>query len=255
VADDPTARFTVLAAGPAPAWPLDEALLLVAAHAVPHLDVAAQQARLDELAAGVPEPTFDGVRHHLFVDLGFTGDQATYHDPRNSFLPDVLDRRLGIPISLAVLMMEVGRRCGVGVDGIGLPGHFVARSSELPHRYVDAFDGGRELDEDGCRRLVAHVAPGVGWDDAFLVPASPREIVTRVLANLAGAYRRAGDRRALCWVLGLRLALPGATERERRELGLLLGASGRFDEGAAVLEQSPQDGDRAAAARLRARLN
>jgi regulator of sirC expression with transglutaminase-like and TPR domain len=255
VADDLTARFVALASQPAHDWPLDEAMLLVAAHAHPALDVAAEQERLDRLAAGVAEPTVDALRRHLFVDEGFAGDRATYHDPRNSLLPDVLDRRLGIPITLSVLMMEVGRRVGVGVDGIGLPGHFVARSRAAPDRYVDAFDGGRELDADGCRALVAALAPAVAWDDAFLVPVPAPAIVARVLANLAGAYRRAGDRRGLCWVLGLRLELPGATAQERRELGVLLGASGRFDEGATVLEVSHEDRDQAAAARLRARLN
>jgi regulator of sirC expression with transglutaminase-like and TPR domain len=254
VADDPTARFAALAASPAHPWPLDEAMLLVAAHAHPGLDLPAERGRLDALAAGVPEPSLDALRHHLFVDQAFAGDRATYHDPRNSFLPDVLDRHLGIPITLAVLTMEVGRRCGVAVDGIGLPGHFVARSTTEPHRYVDAFAGGRELDEAGCRALVAQVVPGVAWTDAFLAPVPPQAIVVRVLANLAGAYRRAGDRHGLCWVLGLRLELPDATDQERRELGLLLGASGRFDEGAAVLEASPEDRDQAAA-RLRARLN
>jgi hypothetical protein len=95
----------------------------------------------------------------------------------------------------------------------------------------------------------------VHWDDAFLAPVAPPTILTRVLANLAGAYRRAGDRRGLCWVLSLRLELPDATSQERRELGVLLGASGRFGEGAAVLETSADERDRAAAARLRARLN
>ncbi len=240
---------------PAGSWPLDEALLLVAAHACPDLDVQRELARLDALAAGVGDPSFDGLRHHLFVDLGFTGDRVTYHDPRNSLLPDVLDRRLGIPISLAVLAMEVGRRCGVALEGVGMPGHFVARSRTEPDRYLDAFDGGRELDAAGCRALVARVAPEMPWDDAHLAPTPPVAIVTRVLANLAGAYRRAGDREGLCWALELRLELPGATVHERRELGVLLGASGRFAEGAVVLEASEEERDRAAAARLRARLN
>jgi regulator of sirC expression with transglutaminase-like and TPR domain len=255
VADDPTTRFSALAAHPAGSWPLDEALLLVAAHARPGLDLQQELGRLDALADGIGERSFDGLRRHLFVDLGFAGDRVTYHDPRNSLLPDVLDRRLGIPISLAVLAMEVGRRCGVALDGIGMPGHFVARSRTEPDRYLDAFDGGRELDAAGCRALVAEVAPGLPWDDAHLAPTPPAAIVARVLANLAGAYRRAGDRHGLCWVLGLRLELPGATVHERRELGVLLGASGRFAEGAAVLEASAEDRDQAAAARLRARLN
>ena len=255
MADDPTRRLSALTAHPAGSWPLDEALLLVAAHARPELDVPKELARLDALADGVEERSFDGVRRHLFVDLGFTGDRATYHDPRNSLLPDVLDRRLGIPISLAVLAMEVGRRCGVPLEGIGLPAHFVARSRTEPDRYLDAFDGGRELDAAGCRALVEQVVPGLRWNEAHLAPTPPDAILTRVLANLAGAYRRAADRHGLGWVLRLRLELPGATVHERRELGVLLGASGRFAEGAAVLEASTEDRDKRAAARLRARLN
>jgi regulator of sirC expression with transglutaminase-like and TPR domain len=255
VADDPTARFAALAARRDVPLPLDESLLLIAAHAHPGLDLEQERSRLDHLAAGVPEPTFDALRTHLFDDLGFTGDPTTYYDAANSLLPDVLDRRLGIPITLAAVAIEVGRRAGVGVDGIGMPGHFLARSAEEPNRYLDAFDGGRELDEAGCREVFDRVASGMTWDAAYLRPASAWSIVARVLANLAGAYRRAGDRPGLCWALELRLLLPGATPRERRELGVLLGASGRFDEGAAVLEDSTEDRDQDAAARLRARLN
>lgn len=253
--DDPTARFAALASRQDRPLPLDEALLLIAAHAGPGVEVTAERARLDALAEGVEPASFDGLRAHLFDELGFTGDQATYYDARNSLLPDVLDRRLGIPITLAVVAMEVGRRCGVEMEGIGMPGHFLVRSVTEPHRYLDGFDGGRELDEAGCRALFERVVSGMPWDDAYLQPSAPWAIAARVLANLAGAYRRAGDRRGLCWALDLRLKLPAATERERRELGVLLGASGRFDEGAAVLEASSSDRDQEAAARLRARLN
>lgn len=255
MADDPTARFAALASRQDQPLPLDEALLLIAVHATPGLDVAAEQARLDALADSVEHATVDGLRAHLFDELGFTGDQATYYDARNSLLPDVLDRCLGIPITLAVVAMEVGRRCGVELEGIGMPGHFLVRSVAEPHRYLDGYDGGRELDEAGCRALFERVASGMPWDDAYLQPSAPWAIVARVLANLAGAYRRAGDRRALCWTLQLRLELPNGSEQERRELGVLLGASGRFDEGAAVLEASLEDRDQEAAARLRARLN
>ena len=151
--------------------------------------------------------------------------------------------------------MEVGRRCGVDVHGVGMPGHFLGRSVAEPHRFLDAFDDGRELDATGCRALYEQVRGPVPWDDAFLAPSSTIAIVARVLVNLATAYRRAGDRRGLCWALDLRLRLPGASERERRELGVLLGASGRFAEGAVVLERSTEPRDHTAAARLRARLN
>lgn len=255
VGDDPTERFGALVAGPHAAFPLDEALLLIAAHVHPMLDVAAELTRLDDLAAGVRARTVDGLRVHLFDELGFSGDTVTYHDPRNSLLPAVLDRRVGIPISLAAVALEVGRRCGVGLVGIGMPGHFLLRSADPPHRYFDPFAGGAELDVQGCHRLFAPLAPGVPWDDAFLRPSEPAAIVARVLANLAAAFRRAGDRPNLCWTLGLRLLLPGSTSTERRELGVLLGASGRFAQGATVLEASGEDRDQAAAARLRARLN
>lgn len=255
MADDPTARFAALVARKDQPVPLDEALLLIAAHADPTVDIAAEQARLDELAAGVEDDTVAALREHLFDELGFAGDEHTYYDPSNSLLPAVLDRRLGIPITLAVVAMEVGRRCGVALDGISMPGHFLVRSTAAPDRYLDVFDGGRELDPAGCRAIFERVQEGMPWDDRHLEPAVPWTIVSRVLANLAGAYRRAGDRSSLCWTLALALHLPSATYRERRELGLLLGASGRFDEGAVVLEASTEDRDLEAAARLRARLN
>ena len=105
----------------------------------------------------------------------------------------MLDRRLGIPITLAVVAMEVGRRCGVALDGISMPGHFLVRSTAEPDRYLDVFDGGRELDPAGCRAIFERVQEGMPWDDRHLEPAVPWAIVSRVLANLAGAYRRAGD--------------------------------------------------------------
>lgn len=255
VADLPTARFAALVARKDEALPLDEALLLIAAHADPGLDVAAEQARLDDLAAGVAEPTIEALRAHLYDDLGFTGDTETYYDARNSLLPDVLDRRLGIPLSLAVVTIEVGRRCGVAVEGIGMPGHYLVRPVGETERYLDAFHGGAWLDEGGCRERFESAAAGVPWDARYLRPDAPWSMVARTLNNLAGAYRRVGDRGGLCWVLELRLLLPGASTRERRELGLLLGASGRFAEGADVLEASAEERDHHAAARLRARLN
>ena len=252
---DALARFAALVAEPDDALPLDEAMLIVAAQAHPDLDVARERARLDELAAGVDDPSLEGVVERLCVELGFTGDDDDYYAARNSLLPDVVERRRGIPISLGVVAMEVGRRCGVDVVGVGLPGHFLVRAGSRPHRHVDLFHGGRELDQDEVRRLFRQVTGGAPWDPAYLRPCGHRQILVRVLSNLAGAHRRAGDREGLCWALQLRHRLPGVTVTERRELGLLLGASGRFDEGAEVLERTGEARDREAAARLRARLN
>lgn len=255
MAEDPTDRFTALVAL-GDAMPLDEVCLLVAAHATPGLDVDGELERIDALAAGLPpEADAEAVARHLCDGLGFAGDRDTYHDPRNSLLPDVLDRRLGIPISLAILAMEVGRRAGVPVQGVGMPGHFLVRDARVEDRFVDLYDAGRVLDRAECRAVFARLHPRAEWSDAFLAPVGPVAVVTRVLNNLAGAYRRNGERTDLAWTLALRLALPGTTPRERRELAVLLGAIGRFAEGADVLEGTGDPDDVRAALRLRARLN
>ena len=253
--EDARARFAALVARQDEPLPVDEALLLIAVHADPGVDVDAEKARLDDLAAQVEEPTIDALRDLLFGRLGFAGDRDTYYAADNSLLPRVLDRRLGIPLSLSLLTIEVGRRCGVEVEGIGMPGHYLVRATGEPDRFLDVYDGGRELDVDGCHELFERVQTGVPWDAQYLRPDAPWARVARTLANLAGAYRRSGDREALCWTLELSLLLPGGGDRERRELGLLLGASGRYAEAATVLEGSGAEADAHAALRMRARLN
>lgn len=255
VAVDPTTRFAALAALADDALPLDEAVLLIAAHALPELEIDHELGRLDHLARGVGLPTVDQLRAHLVDTLGFDGDEATYEDPRNSLLPEVLDRRRGIPLTLAVIAMEVGRRCGVPLVGVGMPGHFLARSVEDSHRFLDLFHGGAVLDRGGCKDIFARLHPDASWHDSFLEPVGARAILIRMLGNLANAYRRTGDRQALCWVLELRLLLPGATDRDRREAAVVLGAAGRYGEAASALESTGQHRDERAAARLRARLN
>src|SRR5438067_2212591 len=133
-----SARFAELVQGDEDTIPLDETALLIAAHAYPDLDVAAELARLDAIAARCPGDELD-VRHE-------------YYDPRNSFLNEVLDRRLGIPITLSLVTMEVGRRIGVPLLGVGMPGHFLVRYGPV---VVDPFTGGRKLTEDDCRQLLS----------------------------------------------------------------------------------------------------
>jgi len=255
MAEDATARFAALVARQDQPLPVDEALLLIAAHADPQLDVDAERARLDALATQVAEPTVEAVRYLLLEELGFAGDRDTYYAAENSLLPRVLDRRLGITLSLSLLMIEVGRRCGVAIEGIGMPGHYLVRPADQLDRFLDVYDGGRELDAAGCQRLFERVQAGVPWDERYLQPDAPWARVSRTLGNLASAYRRTGDRPSLCWTLELSLLLPTAGERERRELGLLLGASGRYADAADVLEGSGIEADAEAALRMRARLN
>ena len=105
---------------------LGAAALAIAAGEYPDLDIGHYLARLDELAAGLPA-TADAVVTRLFHELGLRGNETDYYDARNSFLSDVLDRRLGIPITLSVVFLEVSRRVGLGAAGVGFPGHFLVR--------------------------------------------------------------------------------------------------------------------------------
>ena len=223
--------------GPEDDLALDEAALLIAAHAYPDLDVDRERARLDDLAARCPEPTIEGWRQYLFVDVGFTGETQRYYDPRNSYLNDVLDSRRGIPITLAVLGIEVGRRLGLHFDGVGLPGHFLLRSADTPDTFVDPFHGGAVLDRLGCvQRFNAVNPPTAPFLAAYLDPVGPRAILGRILQNLKGAYTRQGDTDALRWVFDLRLAIPGTPPLERRDGARLQAAGGRFDIAADQLE-------------------
>jgi len=231
---DAVARFLNLVAGAEPA--LDEAALAVAAGADPDLDRTAALAELDRLADGVGD--VDSLVNRLFVEAGFTGNADDYYDPRNSLLPEVLDRRTGIPITLAVVAMEVGRRAGVSLEGVGMPGHFLVRTPGT-QRYLDVFDRGRRIDRAGCEELFRQVT-GVGPETRFgahlLSRVSTRQLLARMLENLRGIYREHGDHANLEWVLRMRLGLRHEGPELVRELAEILGAQARWDEGARLLE-------------------
>jgi regulator of sirC expression with transglutaminase-like and TPR domain len=199
---DRTARFTALVAGPERNLALDEAALLIAAHDH-ELDVTAELERLDDLAAALRAPTIQELIRVLFVEQGLAGaGEHEYYEPENSFLDAVLDRRRGIPISLAVVMIEVGRRVGLHVDGIGAPGHFlVSHRDEL----LDPFRAGEPADPTGIH-------------PSYLAPVDTRAILARMLANLRQIYQATGQITSLLWVLRLRCAIPGVPDAEKNEL-------------------------------------
>lgn len=264
IAVDPTARFIAVVHRPEPVVPLDEAALLIAAHAHRHLDLDALLGRLDDLADGVWAPTLDALRKRLFVELGFTGDEADYYDPRNSFLDSVIERRVGLPITLAVLMLEVGRRIGVPLSGVSMPGHFLVRDKVDPSVFVDPFRRGAVLDERGCRTRFHQVhGPDAEFDPTFLQPVGKLAIIARMLANLETVATMAGDRPMLSWILTLRAAMPDAGTGDHRKLASVLASSGQYRDAADVLDRlaeevpdADQAGDLATAAlRLRAKLN
>ena len=235
--EDPTVRFAELVQGPEEELPLDEAALLIAAHAYPELDVGFELQLLDGLAERCPDRSLDGWRQYLFVDQGFSGNVEDYYDPDNSFLNQVLQRRVGLPITLSVLGLEVGRRLGLRLAGVGLPGHFLLRDDADPPRFVDPFAGGRLLDREGCiQRFKAVNGSSAPFVESFLDPVGPRAILGRMLANLRAIYAAKGDLDSLAWVFALRLAIPGTPAIERRELARVLGSTGQFVEAAEVLE-------------------
>jgi len=246
------ARFADLMARPDDEIPLDEAALLIAVNARPELDMAAELGRLDELAAGCKEPTVDGLAHHLFDELGFRGNTEQYQDPDNSYLDQVLRRRLGIPITLSVLTMEVGRRLGVAFDGVGMPGHFLIRHRAQPDTFLDPFGGGRRLDVAGCQAIFSSLGgsgPGdrgrppdsggvsrLRWEESYLDPVGTRAILNRILLNLQGIFLP-GDLKSASWVLELRLAIPGLAVADRLGLARALGSLGRFGAAATELDR------------------
>jgi regulator of sirC expression with transglutaminase-like and TPR domain len=232
--------------------PLDEAALLIAAHANPSLDVTAGLRQLDSIAEAIGRSDTLAICQVLFEDIGLRGDRENYDDPRNSYIDQVLTRRLGIPISLSVLLIEIGRRCGVRLDGVGLPGHFLVRDPAAPEILIDAFDGGRRLGRDECERLLRTVT-GTQREltQAMLATAGPRTILARMLANLDRSFERRADSRSLDWVCTLRRQIPDLPGGDRLQLATRLGSLGRFADAAGVLEDLARDQP---AADIRARL-
>lgn len=225
------ARFAELAAAPDAALDLGEAALLIGGEEDPPLDLEAALDHLDELADGVaprlrgfnsPRERLDLLLAYLVRELGFRGNEAEYDDPRNSCLHTVLRRRVGLPITLCVLLIELGRRVGVPVVGVGLPAHFLAGAVELPGVYIDMFHGGRLLSEFECRTLLRTKTQGaVEFERELLRPVSTRQILLRMLQNLKQLHARRGRLdRALAASDRILLLAPAAAE-EHRDRGLL----------------------------------
>ena len=255
---DITDRFAELVRGPEARCRLDLGALLIAAHARHDLNVDHQIARLDELAAGAG-PRVDAVAEHLFGHEDFRGDTEDYANPANSLLDEVLDRHLGIPITLSVLFIEVGRRAGVPLEGVGMPGHFLVGTGD-PDRFVDPFHQ-TLLDRAGCEKLFTSVhGAKARFAPRYLAPVRSRAVLARMLTNLQRSFVGRGDRAGALWAQCLRVLVPGATVGDRRQLAAMLAANGRFDAAALELDALAEEGvggdrDRYAARAMRAKLN
>ena len=238
---------------------LGVAALAIARIEHPELAPGPALAELDQLAARSSVSTAGGGRRaldrlcsFLFEGEKFRGNAEDYYDPRNSCLNDVLDRRLGIPITLAVVVMEVGRRVGLDIMGIGLPGHFCVGAkvgSELV--MIDPFASGRALDRADAEAIASRaVGRAVKLTDAHFVPTSRTQIVVRMLRNLEGIYARREDWSKALAVIDRLLVVDADAPTHRRDRGTVLVKLGELHRGASewerYLTRYPQARDAAA---------
>jgi len=209
---------------------LPRAALLVAGEEYPELDPAPYLARIDQLGAALCERIADErapdrqialLNALLFGEEGFRGNTAAYYDPRNSYLNEVLDRRLGIPITLSVVYVAVGRQAGLPLVGVGLPAHFLVAYEGPSRLLVDPFNCGRVVGLEECQELLRQAFGSAMVLEPRHLEATPeRQILARLITNLKVAYQRSGDlARALRASEQLSLVLP--TAAELRDRGLL----------------------------------
>ena len=208
----------------------------------------------DRVRPGASESGLDALRRVLFDEEGFRGDRENYDEPSNSSVARVLARRRGMPITLSIVTLEVGRLAGVALEGVGLPGHFVVGGPALSGRYLDPFDGGVVGDpEQLAERLGSIFGAPVTLGANALAPNPPREILARVLLNLRRSWEKRHRWEEALSALDLADTLEPPDADRWKERGLLLLRSGRFGEAAAALERyaaSAPAGEAEAAGRL-----
>ena len=245
---DPSLReLATLVSRPDGRLDLARAALTIAQWEYPALEVEAYLERLDGLARGVdgsrrstdPLGRLHRLREYLFVEQGFAGNHEDYYDPRNSFLNDVLDRRQGIPITLSLVLIEVGKRLGLAVEGIGLPGHFIAGARlDDSQIFLDPFNGGALLTPESCEKLVGRVlGRKVTLTEEHYAPVSGRQLLGRMLANLKGVYwqRQAWDK--VVGVIDRLLVLDPKAAGEWRDRGIAWSNMGEIQRGLADWER------------------
>jgi regulator of sirC expression with transglutaminase-like and TPR domain len=213
------------------------ACLMIAEDAYPGLDTQRYLGELDAIAQRLrvrmpqrasAEDRIVALNQLLFDDLGYRGNTDEYYDPRNSYLNEVLERRTGIPITLSIVYMEVGRRAGLSLEGVSFPGHFLVRTRVRGGVLVlDPFAGGVPQSEDDLRERLKRVIPEGAVEvpvaelplEQFLEPAGNRQILARVLRNLKAIHRQAGQPERLLRVLNRMLVLTPGAHAELRDRG------------------------------------
>lgn len=271
VSDTPArTHFTSLIARPV--IPLAEAALAIAAEEYRGLDVGAYLRRIDGLGARVaarllppPRPALQvlaALKSVLFEEERFRGNETDYYDARNSFLNEVLDRKLGIPITLCVLYIETAGRAGLPLQGVGFPGHFLVRcpaGEGMPEElFIDPFNGGDLLTGGECVARFRALLHGRDFDPKFLEPVTPVQILSRMLHNLKKVYVEAGDDVRALWVIDRLILLSPGNLEERRDRGLvsarLGGTASAVKDLSDYLAASPQASDAEEVAQLLSEL-
>lgn len=214
---------------------LAQASLMLAQDAYPGIDIAGYMGQLDDIAVAIrrrvardafAEQKVLALNTYLFNEMRFSGNFDDYYDPRNSYLNEVIERRTGIPITLSIVYLEVGRRIGLNLKGISFPGHFLVKLSVKRGELVlDPFLGGEAQSEADLRQRLATMLPPAAVEkatlDQYLEAATPRQIVARVLRNLKNIYTHEGKlERALAVMHRMLLVVPESAE-QLRDRGLL----------------------------------
>jgi regulator of sirC expression with transglutaminase-like and TPR domain len=224
------------------------AALTVARTEYPNLDLESYVRQVDGLAervshrirdVGDTAQTIYSLNTTLFQEEGLQGNRDDYYDPRNSFINDVLDRGLGIPITLALLYMEVARRIGFPLFGVGMPGHFLLKHYDIEGRQVliDAFNGGNILSMKDCQRRLNEIYAGqVAFQPEFLMSVSRRQMLTRVLNNLKSIYMASRNFRKALPIVDLVLVIYPRSPEDVKQRALLRYSLGQMRGAAEDLE-------------------
>jgi len=240
--EDTLSEFQSMVAGPEAEIRLDRGALLVARSEYPDLDHARYLAEFDRLSARVrrllptsrdPLPVLGALNTVLVEEEGFRGNDEDYYDAKNSYLNDVLDRKLGIPITLSLVYLEIARRIGFPLSGVPFPGHFLVRHrSDGRELFLDPFNRGEILLP---RDLPARLAGLFGkktteevlqqnrnrLPEAFVGDASPRDILIRMLTNLREIHARRQDLPRGRRVVAMLLVLSPDSDQARDSLAVL----------------------------------
>ncbi len=246
LAEQKSPRELLMAALTATPERLDRAALAIAALEYPDLDRAVCENALESLASRVASGAtseevltrIQSLRRVLGDEEGFRGNLKDYHAPQNSFLNIVLEKKVGLPITLSVIYLEVARRAGIPLFGVSFPGHFVVGSELGDGKLViDPFHGGQILTETGCEDLLKRMAPQVKFNPRMIAPASARSICYRMLTNLKRVYVDGGDGQRALGVLDLLLAIAPDHPGELRTRAAILTSLGAYRAALADVER------------------